>query len=140
MPTPILTNAQNNQSVNGLIISPTLINALAIRDTANHDPSTDTPGTNTFLADGRFHPSGRLLYVNNGLNQSVTVTLIASIDGVTLIAVGTGQVVAATTTAFIDSVALAQLANAYPYVGVRVAAAVAPTTGTITANLCAKSV
>ncbi|MBA3826890.1 MAG: hypothetical protein H0X24_23730 [Ktedonobacterales bacterium] len=141
MPTPVLTTAQNNQNVSAIIATPTLIKALAILDTGNHDPTTDTPGTNTFLADGRFHPSGRLLFVNNGLNQSVTVTLVASFDGVNIVTQGTGVAVTANTPAFwIDSTALAQLANAYPFVGVRVTAGVAPTTGTITVNLCAKSV
>lgn len=141
MPTPVLTNAQNNQNISATITTPTLINALSIRDTSNHDPSTDTPGTNTFLADGRFHPSGRLLFVNNGLNQSVTVSLVASFDGVNLVTQGTGVPVTANTPAFwIDSTTLAQLANAYPYVGVRVVAGVSPTTGAISVNLCAKSV
>lgn len=145
MATPVLTTEHFGEVANAAIATPTVMNALAIRTTAAHDPTTiangDVPGTNTFLADLRFHPSGRLIFVNNGLDQSVTVTLVASFDGVNIVAVGTGVSVAASTSAaWIDSTAYAQLANAYPYIGVRLVAAANPTTGTITVAFCAKSI
>lgn len=144
MPNPVLTIEHFGEVINSAIATPTVMSALSLRDIATHDPTTnaggDVPGTNTFLADLRFHPNGRLIFVNNGLNQAVTVTLVASFDGVNIVAVGTGVSAAASTSAFIDNTAYAQLANAYPYVGVRLVPAVAPTTGTITVAFCAKSV
>lgn len=119
--------------VHGRIVAQTVINALAITDTLNHDCTTDAGST--FLADTRFLTGPKLLYVANGLGQAVTVSLEAGIGPSAVVIVGTGVVVAAATTAWIDVTAYAQLADPYPYMAVNVKAAVAPVAGTITVAL-----
>lgn len=131
---------ETTTNVNSAIWTPQLISALAIRDTSSHDPTTDAGAT--FLADARFTPGGRILYVANTLNQAVTITLLASIDGTAanLVVVGTGKSVTATTSIWLDTADIAQLADPHSYIGVRAAAAVSPTSGTLTVWLAAKTV
>lgn len=134
-----LATRETTNNVNSAIWTPQLIPALAIRDTANHDPTTDAT---ILLADARFAPGGRILYIANSHNQAVTITLLASVDGTAtnLVVVGTGKSVAASTSIWLDTADIAQLADPHPYVGVRAVAAVSPASGTLSAWLAAKTV
>lgn len=111
---------------------------LSIRDTTAHNPTTDA---NVFLGTTVFLGGPKLLYVRNGLNQSVTVELWASIDGVAdPVKVGSGSAsVAAGVTAWMDSGQIAGLAGPVPYPTVNLTAGVSPTTGTLDAYIVAKS-
>lgn len=140
MATPVLVVPTTNNAVTGVIAQPTLINALAIRDTSAHDCTTDTPGTNTFLADVRAIPGSRLLYVVNGLDQAVTITLEGSGDGVAVQAQGSGVSIDSATTAWIDASSISQLSNPYPYVSVEAQCGMSPTSGTLTVELIVSSI
>ena len=140
MATPVLVVPTTSNIQTGVIAQPTVINALAIRDTAAHDCTTDTPGTNTFLADVRSIPGSRLLYVVNGLDQAVTITLEGSGNGTTVLAQGSGVSVAMATTQWIDASDISQLSNPYPYVSVQAQCGSSPSSGTLTVVLVASSI
>jgi hypothetical protein len=133
MTTPVLAYPNMHNVASGMVSPVTSINALAIRDTNAHDPTTDVPGTNTFLIDMRYLPGSRVIYVANGLDQTAAITLLASYDGVNVIVVGSSVNVSSATTATIDTYQLPQLSNAYPYVGIRAQCASGPSSGTLTA-------
>lgn len=111
--------------------------ASTLRDTSVHDTTTNAT---IAVADCRFLGGNKTLYVVNGLNQSVTVQLMISIDGVANpILVGSAQTVTATTTTWIDDTAYAQLNKPYPFVSIQIKASVSPTTGTLAVSLVVKS-
>lgn len=132
-PVKVAPNIMNGHS--GTITPTTIMNALAIRDTSAHDPTTDTPGTNTFLADLTYLPGGRLIYINNGLNQMVTVQLVTSFDMTTLISLGNAMTVAAATQVYFDINTMHRLLNPYTTLGIRVTASSSPASGTFSASL-----
>ena len=140
MTTRVLRYPTLQNTSTGVISTAVCINALAIRDANVHDPSTDTPGINTFLVDMHQLPGSRMLYVGNSLNQPVTVTLLTSYDSVVLIEVATGVVAASATPVYLDTVSIPQLANPYPVLGVRVVSGTPPTSGTLTVAIVGASV
>jgi len=137
MTAAVLTEPSISNIVSGIVAKATVINSLAIRDTNAHNATTDTPGTYTFVADLRQLPGSRMLYVNNGLNKNVDISLQGSIDGTTLVTVGSSVTVTTATQTFIDSYQLPQLSDILPYASVTITAADTPTTGTITVVILA---
>ena len=128
MTTPTLSPTYNviNNQVEAV---DTVISALAIRDTSNHDPIADTLVT---FADGRFLVNPYLLYVNSTLNQLVTVTFVAGITTAAIALLGNTQTISGGW--WIDVSMIPQMMMRYPYASVRAACTVAPTSGTITAQ------
>lgn len=126
-----------NNTPTGYIAQPVIANAIAIRDTSAHDPSTDAT---LLLADLRALPGSRVLYVNNTLNQSVTITLEASTDGTTLKTIGSGVTVTAGTTRYIDASDITQLSNPYPYIAIQAQCGSSPASGSLTVQLLAASI
>jgi|SRR6185437_732023 len=112
---------------------------VAIRDTANHDPSTDA--ANFILVDCRQFSGPKLLYVNNQTDQTATVTMLASFTGLTsdMQSQGAGQSVNTLTKNWTTFSTLANLQHAYPYVSFRVAFTVQPTSGLITVGVVLRS-
>ena len=115
----------------------TIINALAVRDTANHDPLADP--TNVSAADMRYLPAGHAIYVNNGCNQTVTISLMPSPDGTGAALAGSSTTVAANTQAWIDPITISQVNNPYPYISVRASYGSGPASGTLTVSVSGSS-
>ncbi len=122
--------------IQAFVVSQPLVNGLAIRDTIAHDITTDVAIS---YLDCRHLPGNKLLFYNNSLNQTATVQLFVSPDGVNFYLVGATQSMTNATSGFIDTTAYAQLANAYPYVALQVKCSVAPVSGNLTVSLIAKS-
>lgn len=106
----------------------------AIRDTTTHTVASDT---SLALANVGNYGGRKLLCVSNTLGQTLSVQLVASLDASTVVPVGAAQNATSGGVSFIDTTALAQLANPYPYVGVQLSCSVAPTTGSAIVTLLA---
>lgn len=113
----------------------TIISALAIRDTSNHDPIADP--TNVTFADGRFLVNPYLLYVKSTLNQLVTITLVGGPTTASIALLGNALTI--TDGWWIDMYMIPQMMMRYPYVSIRATCTVAPTTGTLTAQFVLES-
>lgn len=137
MATPVLAVPSIMNGHSGTVNATVIMNALAIRDTSAHDPTTDTPGTNTFLADLTYLPGGRLVYINNTLNQTISVQLVTSYDLSTFVLLGYPVTVPTSTQTFIDVNTFHRLLNPYQNLGVRITALTSPASGTVTASLVA---
>ena len=130
MPTPVLASVRATS-----LDSITLINNLAIRDAGSHDATTDTPGINTFLADLRSMPGGKILYVNNTLNQAVTLSIETSDNSINVVKFATYNTIPANTSTYISTAVLPQLATPLFYLGVNATCTIAPTSGTLTVKV-----
>lgn len=126
-----IANSQDQAMSPGKVATYQILNAKAIRDTATYDWNNgDTSSVKAI--DCRFLPGRKALYVSNGTDQNVTVTLEASIDGVTnAVIIGTGVSVTAGADKYITVVDIAQLAEPLNYVTCKVVAAGSPTTGSV---------
>lgn len=103
-----------------------VFNALAITDLVAH---------NSAVADARGYKS-RAVVVVSTLNQSVSIQVQVSSDGVNFASVGSAQTVAASANAAFGSDVIAALGQPYSYVRlVATGVTTAATSGTLSANI-----
>lgn len=115
-----------------------VINALAIRDTATYDPTTTA---NINVANMTFLGGYRMLFVNNGLNQDISVQLVGTILPAASdpILFGPSFLIKANKAQMVDSQDLPQLMDPIAYLSVQVIAQSSPASGTFSAWIAARS-
>ena len=114
-----------------------IVTADAIRNTSTHDATNDT--AIAFL-DCRQLTGGKVLFVNNTTDQTASVNIVASFDGVTAYSLGSSKTIANGAGGWYDPNSATQLGYGYPYMSINITFSVSPTTGAVDAYLMCRTV
>jgi|SRR6185437_4277182 len=114
-----------------------VIAALAIRDTATYDP---TSNAGVAVANCTLLGGYRLVFVVNGLNADISIQLMGTpLTTIDPVAFGPPMLVKAATTQIIDPQTWPQLMDPLGYLSVRVIAQSTPSSGSVTTYITARS-